>query len=281
MSTSSTKNPTTGWTTAAAGLLLLMLGAGCSQPVPTTLQVQPTYKGAPVGCGDVLSLDDKRQFRLTDLRLFVHDVRVDGDKVVFASSDVAQPHVALLTPLSAPCPTTALSPQLQLPASVVGKAAKLQLTVGVPFDDNHANPAIAQPPLKGTAMHWSWQAGYKFVRLEGHILDDNGQKTAPARVHIGSTACQGPMSAVSHCDQPNRPRVALDVVVAKDAPLVLQLPLDQLVVPTAGDPKPGCMGGVDDVGCPPVLQAVGLDVRTGQALTTWASTQAASVGRTP
>lgn len=60
----------------------------------------------------------------------------------------------------------------------------VRFTVGVPFDQNHADPATQAAPL-GTEsdMFWSWNSGYIFNRTEGKV-DSAGTEKAIA-YHIG------------------------------------------------------------------------------------------------
>lgn len=59
----------------------------------------------------------------------------------------------------------------------VSVATGIDLHIGVPFDDNHADPATFKPehPLspKDPSMHWGWAAGYRFMAIEGFV-DNNG-----------------------------------------------------------------------------------------------------------
>jgi hypothetical protein len=47
-----------------------------------------------------------------------------------------------------------------------GSYTGLRFTVGVPFELDHIYAASAPSPLNMTAMFWSWQGGYKFVKAE-------------------------------------------------------------------------------------------------------------------
>jgi hypothetical protein len=60
----------------------------------------------------------------------------------------------------------------------------IRFTVGVPFDENHRDPATQTAPL-GTesGMFWSWNSGYIFHRVEAKV-DSAGVEKALA-YHIG------------------------------------------------------------------------------------------------
>ncbi|WP_339066633.1 MbnP family copper-binding protein [Teredinibacter turnerae] len=81
----------------------------------------------------------------------------------------------------------------------------LRFTVGVPEALNHANPLTAAFPLNDSGMFWSWQQGYKFLRIDAA----GSNKWA---LHVGSTGCQSPSAIrppASPCAQSNRVTITL------------------------------------------------------------------------
>ena len=133
----------------------------------------------------------------------------------------------------------------------------VRFTVGVPFDMNHANQATAPSPLNLTSMWWSWQAGYKFFRLDGATPE------LPAwRFHLGSTGCDGgPTGGVTTCAADNRVTVSLadfdvdaDVVRIDLAALLAGV---DLATQTPETP-PGCMASQTDPDCAPYFENLGL-----------------------
>ena len=82
----------------------------------------------------------------------------------------------------------------------------IRFSVGVPFELNHANPLTAAAPLNLGELFWSWQTGYKFMRVD--LADARGEWS----FHLGSTGCAS-ASAVrapqEPCAQPNIMRVEL------------------------------------------------------------------------
>ncbi len=81
----------------------------------------------------------------------------------------------------------------------------LRFTVGVPEALNHANPLTAAFPLNDSGMFWSWQQGYKFLRIDA----TGSNKWA---LHVGSTGCQSPSAIrppASPCTQSNRVTITL------------------------------------------------------------------------
>ncbi|MFC4158569.1 MbnP family copper-binding protein [Chitinimonas lacunae] len=134
----------------------------------------------------------------------------------------------------------------------------LRFTLGLSPARNHADVTLAPSPLNLTAMFWSWQGGYRFLKLE---LVGQGRVGFP--VHLGSTGCQSGSATepASRCSQPNRVEVELpqfdpesDVVGVDLSALLAQTRLDRN---WPGSP-PGCMSGSDDPDCHGILAALGL-----------------------
>jgi uncharacterized repeat protein (TIGR04052 family) len=140
-----------------------------------------------------------------------------------------------------------------------GNYTGLRFVLGVPFARNHADVASAPSPLNLSRMFWSWNAGYKFVRLD---LTTTGVPTG-WNLHLGSTTCTpggGPTVQPTTCAQQNRPTVTLNgfnaasnVVIADVASLLASTNLDVSAMPAAG-----CMSGPTDTDCVQVFQALGL-----------------------
>ena len=164
-----------------------------------------------------------------------------------------------------------------------GDYAGVAFDVGVPFDDNHADPTLAASPLNLTAMFWSWRGGYRFLRVDvvvqgtgdgpmptdgaeprghGHGGHDHGAAGEWA-LHLGSTGCvaAAPTQAPERCAAPNRVAVVLpdfdpsgDTLVVDPARVLEAVD----VASNAPGTSPGCMSAPDDPDCGPVLRALGL-----------------------
>ena len=141
-----------------------------------------------------------------------------------------------------------------------GSYEGLRFVMGVPFDLNHDNPAVAPPPLNLTSMHWNWQGGYKFLRIDsGNIMVNQSNW----RMHLGSTGCDGdPLAGgTTMCTNSNRVEVDFNTfdpdsntVIADFAALVEGTPLD---INQEGTPF-GCMAGPSDGDCAPLFDNLGL-----------------------
>jgi uncharacterized repeat protein (TIGR04052 family) len=157
----------------------------------------------------------------------------------------------------------------QVPA---GDYVGVELTVGVPFAQNHQDPTVAPAPLNSTAMFWNWQGGYKFIKFDTTSSGISTDKPAAPNamgpvtrysVHLGSTACAGDSKtqAPSACQNSNRMTVRLNqfdlaknTVVVDMGAVLAQANVDV----NAKGTSPGCMSFLKDADCPPVMSALGL-----------------------
>lgn len=69
--------------------------------------------------------------------------------------------------------------RFELTGISVGSYDRIRFNVGVPAQENHANPGAlaAEDPLNPNVngLHWSWQGGYVFLALEGNWPKPDGQ----------------------------------------------------------------------------------------------------------
>jgi uncharacterized repeat protein (TIGR04052 family) len=270
--------------TAAA----LALAACSTVPsTPKTAQVSLNFaaqiNGQPFACGQRYDGVGTTRSSITpsDFRMYVSEVKLlrqDGSAVpVQLTQDGIWQHqnVALLDfeNGTGPCRngTTATNTTVrgQVPA---GDYVGVELTVGVPFAQNHQDPTVAPAPLNSTAMFWNWQGGYKFIKFDttssGISADKPAAPTAMGpvtrySVHLGSTACAGESKtqAPSACQNPNRVTVRLNqfdlaknTVVVDMGAVLAQANVDV----NAKGTSPGCMSFPKDGDCPPVMNALGL-----------------------
>lgn len=137
----------------------------------------------------------------------------------------------------------------------------LGFTLGVPQALNHHNPLTAVAPLNDSAMFWSWQQGYKFLRIDAEAP----QKWA---FHLGSTGCRSPSSfrpPETPCDQSNRVQVNLpEYVPGSDAIIV---DLTALTAEIAHHQNVNCtMNFNQQKICTALLNTLALDANTGRCV---------------
>jgi len=163
-----------------------------------------------------------------------------------------------------------------------GSYSGLAFDIGLPFAQNHGDPTLAGSPLNLTAMFWTWQAGYKFIKIDlstagqplpameggdhsGEAMDMSGPQGWA--LHLGSTGCASDgktIAPAAECANPNRVAVKLDgfmpgmagmdTVVIDPAPVLAGANVDA----NAPESAPGCMSFPKDADCPPVMSALGL-----------------------
>lgn len=138
-----------------------------------------------------------------------------------------------------------------------GKYAGVRFTIGVPLEENHTDPTLQSSPLNNTRMMWSWQSGYKFIRIDAKTTGrPNGYV-----LHLGSTDCEADPSGKTNCGFPNRPEFAFDkfdwqkdVVIVDLKALYANTNIDSNQENTAS----GCMSSQDDSDCKPIFDSLGL-----------------------
>jgi uncharacterized repeat protein (TIGR04052 family) len=242
--------------------VLLLAACGRSgQPIEIPFAAQ--YGDAPVRC-DLAAGD----LRLTDLRLFVHDLRLltPGGREVPVELPDRSPWqggaVALLDleDGTGACRngTAAMNASVQ---GIVppGEYRGLAFRIGVPASRNHADPLRAPPPLNQSAMHWHWLTGYKFLRA-GIAGEDDG-----FWIHLGSTLCDGTAATPKGCAHANLPQIVLtdfrpgtDIIIFDLAPLAATADLTDA---TPSD----CSSGPTEPACAAPFRALGLDFASGEA----------------
>lgn len=269
-----------GWITAG------MVGLGCGQGSElglegargdagssrgfsqVTLEFAARVGSAPFSCGERYEGlgSAGAAFTPRDLRFYLHDLRlveVGGAEVPIEleQDGVWQlDGIALLDfeDASSGCENGTPETRSVVRGTVPdGDYLGLRFKLGVPFDRNHANAAVAPSPMNLTSMFWSWNGGYKFLRIDGDV-----EGLPSWRLHVGSTGCQGDMMGnVTTCANPNRPEVELSgfdvrshTVLADLAVLVAGADLAH----NTPDTPPGCMGAPSDPDCASYFGALGL-----------------------
>jgi hypothetical protein len=141
------------------------------------------------------------------------------------------------------------------------KYSGIRLTVGVPFDLNHANPLTATPPLDRGEMFWNWQSGHKFLRADLAVADREWA------FHVGSTGCSSASALrppAQPCAQPNEMRIELDGDPLRG---VVRLRLQPLVAAAQSANYVVCTGDYQvDPACKDAYAATGLQPGVAQSL---------------
>jgi uncharacterized repeat protein (TIGR04052 family) len=212
-----------------------------------------------------------QELELADARLFLStvEVRVDGawQPLVLDETDWQHEGIALLDfeDGSAGCADSGTS---DLNDTLTGMAPAgtidgVRFDVGVPFELNHVDSATAPAPLNAPGMFWTWQGGYKFVRVDYAVAGAERWN-----VHVGSTGCvsDAPVNAPeAECSAPNRATIELDLDLSVGVTVDLGALIAGADVTTnLVDTPPGCMSSpTEPDDCAPVFTNLGLDFATG------------------
>jgi uncharacterized repeat protein (TIGR04052 family) len=251
---------------------------------PVTIRFAAQVAGQPFACGQRYANIGTTRSTLTpnDFRFYVSEVHLIDSTgravpVALAQDGTWQlDNLALLDfeDASGPCRNGTAAINTSVRGTVpAGQYSGLRFTLGVPFARNHGDPTTAPSPLNLTAMFWSWQGGYKFLKFDTSSSQQPAMAAAPEphgggsasgfSVHLGSTACAAASrtQAPSGCQNPNRVTVQFDrfdaatqTVVADIAAVLAGANVDV----NAPNTSPGCMSFPGDADCPPVMGALGL-----------------------
>ncbi len=186
-------------------IFLICLSACSAKRIPVHVDFEASWAGQALRC-------EGADMALTDLRFFVSNVilldanGVQHNVTLTPDERWQQDGVALIDLESGnkACSngTADMNPSIK-GTVVAGEFVALKFSVGVPFELNHANPLLAQPPLDRAAMHWHWRSGYKFLRAGVSNATDGFW------IHLGSTGCEGTIQNITGCHFPNRVSVEL------------------------------------------------------------------------
>lgn len=100
-----------------------------------------------------------------------------------------------------------------------GNKQTLTFGVGVDSANNFLDPTVAAEPLnlQSPSMHWNWNAGYIFVRIEGEVdTDSDGTPDSLLELHVGGLPQYTPvMVEVNHVADAVDSRIPITVDFAK------------------------------------------------------------------
>lgn len=203
-----------------------------------------------------------------DFRFYIHDVRLvtAAGEVPLTIDTVGAfqgENVALLDfeDRSGACaegsPETNSEVRARAATTVTAAIRGIKFKLGVPFMLNHREPSSSPAPLNLSALWWTWNAGYKFLKIDGNTAG----LPMGFNIHVGSTGCTGNNTgAVNPCTAPNVSEISLDNfdpatnrIVADLAALVSMSNLE-----TNAGGAPGCMSGGTDPECGPIFAALAL-----------------------
>lgn len=238
-----------------SGVLLSFLLTACQPDTSTadsrTLALQLQFNGKPVDCQSAITLAGSR-WRIQQLQFYLSDFAIDGRPLSLLSDGMyQQANVALAGTV---CDG---KDNWQLRFDQPIAPGNLQFTLGVPAQQNHQDPLTARPPLNQSELFWSWQQGYKYLRLDLLAAAPDTAASTGWSLHLGATGCSSasPLRApASPCHAANLATVSLAYTPGQK--LVLDLaPLLQGLTPTADN---HCMADPNRSSCQLLLPRLGL-----------------------
>lgn len=244
---------------------------------PTTIQFAFKAGEDALSCGqEVAGLGTTATtMLLNDLRFYVSNIRLlneAGEEVPLSLNQdgLWQYQNTVLLDFEDASAGCAESGNAEMNSIVTGLAPEgdykgVIFQLGVPFELNHQDVAVASSPLNVPAMWWNWRGGYKFVRVD---MMSKGDTPAPWFIHLGSTGCKADemtSAPAAACARPNVAEIRLDdfnpatnTIVADLATLLTNVNLNESM-----PEPPGCMSGPDDPDCGGLLPGFGLEIATG------------------
>ena len=242
--------------------LIALVALGCDPPrrqVQLELEAVDAV-GERVRCGHPVAFGEGRWLELGALRFYLHDLalqREQGDWVrpEFLDTPHTGQGVALIDLYDDRCeanrsPGRSRAVTLLVPGRPERYRA-VRFTLGVPEQLNHLDPMRAPPHLADTSMHWGWQAGYRFLRLDGKL---KGQRRYA--VHLGSAGCEGEIGQVTRCAYPNRFEVEIQGEVFGPGHVRETVLLDLAALLGGAEPERGCMSDPQERECEAIFKAL-------------------------
>jgi uncharacterized repeat protein (TIGR04052 family) len=285
--------------TAALSLALSACGGGGggdSAPAVSTaatqdvtVQFAASVVDTPVDCSSTLTLlgSPSVNARLRDLRFYLSNVRLVSSTgtevpITLTTNNYQQGSgvnsavlIDLTDDTTGNCALLA-DRRPDLNKVIVGKVppgtyVRFKATVGLSDALNHgAHVDDAVAPLDLPSMGWTWQDGYKFIKLEldpvGGGTNFDGIPFTTYEAHIASKNCTG-LNAAATCTNANM--VSIDIplnLVSEQIALDLNEVFRGVDLATNATGVPVCHSDVDDTDCARLFTNLGLNLSTGANL---------------
>jgi uncharacterized repeat protein (TIGR04052 family) len=266
--------------TASFATLVVLVTAAIAAPVaaqpaasPLAIRFAATAGGTPVACGQPIQNVGltKSTINFVDFRFYVSRLRLvkaDGSEVPVTLTQDGLWQLDDVALLDFENATGACANGTEETRHVVegtvptGDYAGLRFDIGLPFEKNHREATLQPSPLNLSRMFWSWNGGYKFMRLD---LRSTGQPRGWL-VHLGSTACTptgSPSTVPVSCA--NRNVVTVDLPGFSPARDIVDLDVLALFAASDVDTNTektalGCMSGATDPECAGLFGQLGLAI---------------------
>ena len=257
---------------------------GCADEATPSSEVTVDFgfavNGAPFECGaeyDGVG-EPAVPFKATDARFYLHDLQLlhasAGWQSLELDAGAFQGQGLALLDFENGCGPDGTA---ETHTTLTGRIAApdqdfvaVRFTLGVPKAQNFLDLARSAAPLDVTGMYWTWQSGYKFLKVDGSSPASGGGLN-PYLLHVGASGCPGenPQAPpVGDCVSANLARIELldfspgSKIVADLGTLLATVDLSFNTEGTA----PGCMSEAGDPECLTLLPRLGIDDADAQQL---------------
>ncbi len=237
-------------------IVAITLLPGCGNPFAAPVRFE--FQALPTAVADCESRRGELRFYISDLALI--DSNGAAVPVRLDARNPWQGDSTALISLTVGCAESPESGNRLVSGSVArGRYTAMEFSLGVPFEHNHLNPMRAAPPLNVPSMFWTWQTGYKFLRL------DLGNAWS---FHLGSTGCVSDSAMRpprQPCRQPNVARIRLPAEAVQGGNVLIDL--DALLAGIDTTSEGNCVGAYRERrACRQLLGTLGLDADTGRCV---------------
>lgn len=188
--------------------ITLMLLLSCQpQNHAIDLEFLPVFNGTQLDCHSSL-LAGNQTWQISQLQFYLSSIKVKDANNQWLSAQLIHSEnenneIALVGGVC----DHSFNWKVSLSSPLSSKQIKgVQFDLGVPFHLNHQNPLTQKSPLNQSDMFWTWQLGYKFLRLE--LASNNSEWI----FHLGSTGCESPApvrAPKAQCKNPNLSNILL------------------------------------------------------------------------
>lgn len=258
--------------TLAATIAALASPALAQGPMPVSVRFAATVGDAPFTCaGKFAGIGTTGStVQVTDFRFFASNVRLvraDGGEVPVKLTEDGlwqTGGIALIDFEDATGTCVNGTPETRHViegTAPAGDYVGVRFALGLPLDVNHREVTLQPSPLNLSRMFWSWNAGYKFMRLD---IRSTGQPKG-WMVHLGSTGCTpegSPSVPAVSCKNANLAAIDLPYRLGRDE---IRLDLKTLLAGSNVDLNQdktamGCMSASNDAECAPLFKQLGLPI---------------------
>lgn len=211
-----------GVLTGCLTLYVLVTGflISCSESdKTTTVNFMPILNNQPISCEPMQGKGNA--WGVGQFWFYLSDLQVMNDKqwtvISLPNNNWQQNNIALI---GMHCrDNKQANVALQLPA-FNDDVKSLKFTIGLPVNINHQNPLTATGIFNNANMFWTWQQGYKGLRLD--LNNESGDNWA---YHIGAVGCQSSSSLrapTTPCRQTNQVDIVIDNI-KDNIPIIIDL----------------------------------------------------------